>query len=117
MPEDDTERDGDDLEAEAEALVELFNDAAPDYSPELEWFAMGQNHETMEESFVLEAKRYIDADGLAALRDAGRTVGYIEAYQKPPTDEVYCQIQIPVRGDGARSLQADTDRSGDADDA
>jgi len=99
------------LEAEAEALVELFNSAAPDYSPELDWFAMGQNHETMDKSYVLEAERYIDADGLDALREAGRTVKYIEAYQKPPEDEVYCQIQVPVQNEVPdRSVDPGTDR-------
>lgn len=97
MNSDGTDNSG--TEREAETLVEIFNDAAADYSPDLEWFAMGLNHETMEESFVLEAESYIDADGLAALRDAGRTVGYIEAYQKPPDDEVYCQIQVEVHGE------------------
>jgi hypothetical protein len=103
----------DDTEREVEALVEIFNDAAADHSPDLEWFAMGLNHETMEESFVLEAESYIDADGLDALRDVGRTVGYIEAYQKPPEDEVYCQIQVPVQGEVPeenRPLRADTER-------
>lgn len=108
-----TDRDGDDLEVEAEALVSLFNEAAADYSPDLEWFAMGQNHETMDRSFVLEAERYIDADGLAALREVGRTVNYIEAYQKPAEDEVYCQIQVPVRGDGGRSLRTVTHQEDD----
>ena len=107
---DVSERDSDALEAEAEALVELFNDAAADHSPKLDWFAMGLNHETMDESFVLEAERYIDSDGLTALRDAGRTVEYIEAYQKPPEDEVYCQIQVQVAGDGGQSLHADTNQ-------
>ncbi|WP_117364975.1 hypothetical protein [Natrarchaeobaculum sulfurireducens] len=99
----------DDTEAEAEALVELFNEAAADHSPDLEWFAMGLVHESMEKCFVLEAQEYIDPDGLDALRDAGRTVRYIEAYQKPPKDEVYCQIEIPVHGDRGRTLHTDTD--------
>lgn len=91
--------DGDLLEAEAEALVELFNEATADYSPELDWFAMSLDHDTMEESFVFEAEGYIDGDGLEALRDSGRTVGYIQGYQKPPEDEVYCQINVPVQGE------------------
>lgn len=91
--------DGDQLEAEAHALVEIFNEATPSYSPELEWFAMGHDRETDEQSFVFEAESYIDSDGLAALREAGRSVNYIEAYQKPPRDALYCQIQVSVQGE------------------
>jgi len=109
-------QESDDLEAEAEALVDLFNSAAADHSPNLDWFAMGLNHETMDESYVLEAERYIDADGLDALREVGRTVNYVEAYQKPPENEVYCQIQVPVQNEiPDRPVQPDTDRSGDGD--
>ena len=90
--------DGDLLEREAHALEQIFNDAAADYSPELEWFAMGLDSETMEQSFVLEAEGYIDGAGLEALRNVGRKIVGIEAYQKPPEDEIYCQISIPVRG-------------------
>lgn len=89
-------RDSDLLEREAEALVEIFNDAAPDYSPDLEWFGMGVDHEDLDEQFVLEAPEYIDNEGLDALRDHGRVVRYIEAYEYD--GEVNVQIEIPVEG-------------------
>lgn len=85
------------LEAEAESLVELFNDAADDASPELEWFAMHADYDNHDRHFVLQAPEYIDRAGLAALRDAGRTVGYIEGYLFE--DEVYVQIDIEVEGE------------------
>lgn len=87
------------VEAEAQSLIKLFNTAAPDRSPELEWFAMGLDHETMEQAFVFEAKGYIDPDGLAALRGVGRVPEYIEGYQKLPAGDVYCQIQIATQGE------------------
>jgi len=90
--------DGDLLEREAHALEDLFNDAKPDYSPELEWFAMGLDHDTGEQSYVMECERYIDGDGIAALRDAGWEIQYIEAYHSELTDEIGVQIQVPVRG-------------------
>jgi hypothetical protein len=96
---DETEHvtDGDLLEAEADALVEIFNSAAPDYSPDLEWFGMSPDHETETQQFVLEAEGYIDPDGLAALRDCGRTIDYIEGYEYD--GEVQIQIQLPARGE------------------
>jgi hypothetical protein len=95
----DTEQvDGDNLEAEAQALVDRFNDAKPSYSPELEWFGMSFDRDTGEQSFVFEAADYIDEDGLAAMRACDRTVQYIEAYDFE--GEVNVQIQIRVQGDG-----------------
>lgn len=88
--------DGDLLEREAESLVETFNDAAADYSPELEWFAMSFDRDKGQ-AFVLEAEKYIDRDGLAALREAGRAIRYIEAYEFE--GDVGVQIQLPVRGE------------------
>lgn len=87
---------GGELEAEAQALVETFNDANPDYGPELEWFAMSTDSDTGDQSFVFEASRYIDPDGLSALRESGRHVRYIEAYEYQ--GEVKVQIHIPVKG-------------------
>lgn len=89
--------DGDVLEAEAGALVKAFNGAAPDYAPELEWFAMGLDHDTGTRRFVFQAPGYIDSDGLQALRDLARTVVYIEAYQYD--GEVIAQISVPVHGE------------------
>lgn len=110
--EEDSERvTGQLLDAEAEALVAEFNDAAPDYAPDLEWFAMSTDRNTEQQYFVFEAAGYIESQGLAALREAGRVVHGIEAYQKPPSDDVYCQMEIPVRGDGGRSLSPATDRT------
>lgn len=87
--------DSDLLEREAEALVEMFNGAAADYSPDIEWFGMSHDIETGEDAFVLEAAEYIDNDGLDALRDHGRIVQYIEAYEVD--GDVAIQIEIPVR--------------------
>lgn len=103
--------DGGLLEREAEALVEIFNDAAADYSPRLEWFGMGLDHETDTEQFVLEAEEYIDTDGLAALRDHGRIVRYIEAYEFD--DKATVQIEIPVRDDVPGESATTDSRTGD----
>jgi hypothetical protein len=92
---DGAERDGDLLEEEAETLVEIFNEAAPDYSPDLRWFGMDLDHETKEERFVLEAESYIDSDGLVALRECGRIVQYIEAHELD--GDVIVQISLPVQ--------------------
>ena len=109
---DETEHvtDGDLLEAEADALVEIFNGAAPDYSPDLDWFGMGLDHETETQQFVLEAEGYIDPDGLAALRDCGRTIDYIEGYEYD--GEVQIQIQLPVRGETPDQSSTGTEQSG-----
>lgn len=89
--------DGDELEAEARALVERFNDAKPSYSPDLEWFGMSYDRDTDEQQFVFESDDYIDSDGLSALRSCGRTIRYIEAYEFDGSIGV--QIQLPVRGE------------------
>jgi hypothetical protein len=100
MSESGTERsEGVELEAEAESLVEIFNDATPDYAPDLEWFAMSSDPETESEAFVLEAEYYIAPGGLEALRDVGRMVAYIEAYEKPPSGDAFAQIHVPVEGE------------------
>lgn len=88
---------GDDLEREAEALVEIFNEAAAVHSPELEWFGMGLDREPMEETFVFQAAEYMDNDGLEALREHGRVVRYIEGYEYE--GEVYVQIELSVQGE------------------
>lgn len=84
------------LEREADALAEIFNEASPDYAPELEWFAMSHDRETDKQRFVFEAFDYIDTEGLQALRQHGRTVQYIEAYEYG--DNVSAQVHIPVQG-------------------
>lgn len=85
------------LEAEAHAIETIFNEAAPDYSPDLEWFGMTVDHETEERSFVFESFGYIDTGGLTALRECGRKVRYIEAYEYG--DEVSVQIELRVHGE------------------
>lgn len=85
------------LEVEAEALVELFNDAAPDHAPDLSWWAMNTDHETKTQRFVLDAHDYIDPDGLAALREHGWTIEYIEANQME--GDIIVSISVPVRGE------------------
>jgi hypothetical protein len=95
---DDTEQvDGDELETEARALVDRFNDAKPSYSPKLEWFGMSLDHDSGDQSFVFEAADYIDGDGLSALKECGRTVRYIEADEFER--EVNVQINIRVQGE------------------
>lgn len=84
------------LEGEANALVDRFNSAAPSHSPDLEWFAMSYGRDADEDEFVLEAQGYIDSDGLAALRECGRTITYIEAYGYD--DDCVVTIHVPVRG-------------------
>lgn len=93
------------LDAEARALVTIFNDAKADYSPELEWFGMSHDREAGQERFVLEAEKYIDEDGLAALRDAGREVAYIEGYEYD--GEVGVQIAVPVADEVPRGVPTD----------
>jgi hypothetical protein len=88
--------DGCELEDEANALVDAFNDAAESYSPELEWFGMSLDRDTGDQRFVFEANSYVDGDGLAALRERGRVVEYIEAYVYDAETRV--QISIPVEG-------------------
>lgn len=87
-----------DLEREADEITTIFNEAAPDYSPELEWFGMGVDHETGDRRFVMEAETYIDSDGLDALRDAGWQIQYIEAHNHGYDDEIVISINLPVRG-------------------
>lgn len=98
MASDDTDRNkGDKLEAEAGAIVARFNDAKPSYSPDLEWFGMSLDHDTGDRCFVFEAADYLHADGLSALRECGRTVRYIEAYEYD--SDVSAQIHVRVQGD------------------
>jgi len=58
--------DGGDLEREADEIMSIFNEAAPDYSPDLEWFGMTLDQKTEEQQFVMEAEKYIDRYGLDA---------------------------------------------------
>jgi len=74
-----------DLEREADEITTIFNEAAPDYSPELEWFGM-------------EAEKYIDGGGLDALCDAGWQIRYIEAHNHEYDDDVVVSVALPVRG-------------------
>ena len=87
------------LEAEAHALEAIFNGAKADYSPELEWFAMRSDPETKQQFFALEAESYADADGLDALRDAGREVSYIEAYVPHDGDGAVVSLELAVTGE------------------
>jgi hypothetical protein len=91
-----TQVDGGGLEAEAQALVGRFNDAKPSHSPELEWFGMSTDHDAGDQLFVFEAADYIDRGGLSELRECGRTVRYIEAYEYK--GDVKVQIHIRVQG-------------------
>lgn len=85
------------LDAEARKLVAIFNEYAPDYAPDLEWFGMTTGGVFGDEQhFVFEATQYIDEEGLDALRVHDREVEYIEAYEFE--DEVHIQIQLPVEG-------------------
>lgn len=85
------------LEREAFAIESIYNNAKPSYSPELEWFAMGLDHDRDQEQFVFQSEKYIDREGIEALRDAGRKIRYIEAHDL--RDEVLIQIAIDVTGD------------------
>lgn len=92
-----SEQDTTQKEAKAEALVDLYNAAKPDHCPELEWFGMGLNHDTGQELFVLESPRYINREGLEAIREAGRSVRYVEAYEFE--GEIAVQIEVRVQGE------------------
>lgn len=88
--------DGDELEAEARALEDIFNAAAPDHAPELKWSAMT----TMEDggqAYIFEAENYADRDGLSAIRRAGRAVTYIEAFECE--GEANVVLEVPVQGE------------------
>lgn len=80
---------------EANELVKIFNDAAPDYSPELNWRGMSYNQHTDTQQFVFEAGSYIDDQGISALRNHGRTIDYIET-RVDDNGNSRIQIQIPV---------------------
>jgi len=100
---DDTEQiDQGDLEREADEITTIFNEAAPDYSPELEWFGMSLDHDTGDQRFVMEAEKYVDGDGLNALRDAGWQIQHIEAHNHEYDDDVVVSISVPVQGGGRR---------------
>lgn len=83
--------------AEGHTLADCFNASKESHSPKLEWFAMGTDHETGDQFFVFEATSYIDGDGLAALRECGRTIQSIEAHHFD--DEISVQIEVLVQGD------------------
>jgi len=90
--------DGDTLEREAEEITTIFNEAAPDYSPDLEWFGMGLDHDTGNRRFVMEAEKYIDSEGLDALREAGYEIQYIGSHNHELDEDVVISISLPVRG-------------------
>lgn len=91
--------EGDQLEAEAHALEDVYNDAKPSYAAELEWFGMSLDHDTKEQQFVMEVPKYVDTDGLAALREAGWEIQYIEANEDPIDEEIVVSVNLPVRGE------------------
>jgi len=90
-------------EHEALALVEAFNNAAKDHSPDLEWFAMCNGFD--QEEYVFEAPSYLDPDGLGALRDLGRSISYIEVHAPPDGDDACVTIHVPVQGDVPEVLE------------
>jgi len=81
------------IEAAAETVVSTFNDATPDHAPAVEWWAMSSGTDR-ERELVFAVDEYADRDGLQALRDAGMSVTYIEAYHVEPETEI--QIHVPV---------------------
>jgi len=92
-----TERvEGENLEAEAHALEDVFNAAKADYSPQLEWFAMRYAPETETQYFFFEVEEYADSDGLDALRDCGREIHYIEA--NGLGEEQIVGLELAVKG-------------------
>lgn len=70
----------DPIRSEAEQIVAAFNDAAPEYAPELTWYGMTtlRDGDEVSEGFVFDTHEYIDRDGLAALQEQGRRVEYVE---------------------------------------
>ena len=93
-----SDRSGDELDREADTITSVFNEAAPDYSPDLTWFGMGLDHDTGDRRFVMEAEKYVDADGLDAVREAGWEIQYIEAHNHEHDDDVVISVNFPVRG-------------------
>ncbi|KOX93252.1 hypothetical protein [Halorubrum tropicale] len=91
------DQSGDGLEREANAITSAFNEAAADYSPDLTWYGMGVNHDSGQRQFVMEAERYVDPDGLEAVREAGWKIQYIEAHNHEFDDDVVISINFPVR--------------------
>ena len=85
------------LEREADAITSAFNEAAADYSPDLTWHGMGVNHDSGQRQFVMDAERYVDPDGLEAVREAGWKIQYIEAHNHEFDDDVVISINFPVR--------------------
>lgn len=108
---------GDQLDAEAQALETLYNNAKPDHAPELEWFGMTLDHDTGNEQFMLEAERYLDSDGITALREAGWEIQYVEAHSHEFDEDVVVSICLPVRGVVPDSgFTVDTEQRGDRHD-
>jgi hypothetical protein len=106
----ETEKIGDgELEQEANKIQSIFNDAARDYSPKLEWSGMSLAQDTNEQQFVMEAERYVDSHGLDAIRDAGWAIQYIEAHNHEYDDNVVVGIMLPVRGGRMDANQANKD--------
>lgn len=91
--------DGDRLDAEAHGLEAVYNDAKADFSPALEWFGMSLDHDTKAQQFVMEAEKYIDRDGITALRERGWDIQYISAHNHEFDDDVVVSICLPVRGE------------------
>lgn len=86
-----------DLDQAAEEIVTIYNKAIPDYSPDIEWSGMGHDKETKKQYFVLEAEEYIDTDGIQALREDGKQITYIEAYEHDGVVSVQIEIAVPER--------------------
>ena len=101
----DTERSDDPIKAEAESVVETFNDAKPDHAPKLSWFGMTalRNDDEVREGFVLDTGEYLDPDGWAALREQGREIEYVETYEKcDGTPQVSIVLAVEGSGGGRR---------------
>jgi hypothetical protein len=68
---------------EAESIVAAFNNASPEYAPELSWYGMTAirdgGDDAVRRGFVFDTHRYVDQDGLWALRQDGREIEYVEA--------------------------------------
>ena len=95
-----TERTDDPIKAEAESIVETFNDAKPDHAPKLSWFGMTalRYGDEVREAFVFDSGEYLDPDGWAALREQGREIEYVETYEKCDGTP---QVSIVVAVEGA----------------
>ena len=69
------------IRAEAESIVETYNEAKEDHAPPLSWFGMTslRDGDEVSEGFVFDVDGYLDRDGWDAVRWHNRAIESVEA--------------------------------------